>query len=171
MADVLCIGATGMLAGCVRALIARGDRVTALARTQSSLRALSESVTEADRDRLRTHPCDYRDFEALTHALRSIPVQPTAAICWIHTPAEPVLGLVRTLYSDIDLLRVVGSSTEVPHGTGARLDRIVRLGFVIEGNHSRWLTHEEISTGVVSALLSGQPSTTVGTVTPWDAHP
>ncbi|HCT43804.1 MAG: short-chain dehydrogenase [Phycisphaerae bacterium] len=171
MADVLCIGATGMLAGCVRGLIARGDRVTALARSQSSLSALSESVPAADRDRLRTHPCDYRDLEALAHALRSIPVHPSAAICWVHTPAEPVLELVRALFPDIDLLRVVGSSTEVPRGDGARFDRIVRLGFVIEGDRSRWLSNEEISNGVVSALLSGQPSTTVGTVTPWDAHP
>lgn len=153
-----------MLAGCVRALIARGDRVTALARTQSSLSALSESVPAADRDRLRTHPCDYRQTEQLESALAQIDPHPTGAICWIHRPTAPVLDRVLERFPAIDLLQVLGSSMD----PGQHRHRTVQLGCVIDGDHSRWLTHEEISGGVFDAFVSGAATSRIGAVEPGD---
>jgi hypothetical protein len=45
------------------------------------------------------------------------------------------------------------------------------LGFMMENDHARWLTDEEISAGVGRALESEDPVTIVGTVTPWSARP
>ena len=171
MSDLLCIGTTGMLAPCVRALIAREHRVACIARTQASLDALAQSFSPDRRALLNIHPGDYRDVDGFERVLSSIGFTPVAAICWVHTPAEPVLDLVRGRYPAIDLLRVVGSSTDMPTGTAGTTDRIVRLGFVIEGHRSRWLTDEEISDGVLRAFLSGERDSTVGTLEPWDARP
>ena len=171
MADLLCIGTTGMLAHCVRSLIARGHRIACIARTQASLDALARSVEGHDRDRLTTHASDYRDLEAFERVLGSIGFTPAAAICWVHSPAEPVLDLVRGRFPSIDLLRVVGSTTNVPVGAAEPAERIVRLGFIIENNRSRWLSDEEVSRGVLDALVSGASESTVGTLEPWAQRP
>ncbi|MFG0313087.1 MAG: hypothetical protein ACF8LL_02710 [Phycisphaerales bacterium] len=171
MDHLLCIGTTGMLAPCTRALIARGHRIACVARTRASLDALSHSISQDRRALLSTYPCDYRDFEALEQVLLSVGFTPDAAICWVHSPADPVLDLVRRQFPKIDLLRVVGSTTNVPVGAADPAERIVRLGFVIENNRSRWLSDEEVSKGVLDAFVSGASESTVGTLEPWDARP
>lgn len=45
------------------------------------------------------------------------------------------------------------------------------LGFVREGHSSRWLTHSEISAGVLAAVDSARPRTVVGVVEPWSERP
>jgi len=47
----------------------------------------------------------------------------------------------------------------------------VQLGFVIEGDRSRWLTHSEISGGVIEAIRGGLPRHVVGTLEPWSRRP
>jgi hypothetical protein len=49
--------------------------------------------------------------------------------------------------------------------------RLAVLGFVVDNSQSRWLTNDEISTGVGRAMNSEDPVTIVGTVTPWSARP
>ena len=44
--------------------------------------------------------------------------------------------------------------------------RQVILGFVVEPGGSRWLTHQEISTGVMAAVRRDAPYYVVGTVEP-----
>ncbi|MBO6738955.1 MAG: hypothetical protein JJ916_03760 [Phycisphaerales bacterium] len=171
MADLLCIGTTGMLAPCMRALIARGDRVACIARTPASLEALGASIPPARRNQLSTHPCDYRDIGSLERTLSSIGITPEAAICWVHTPPEPVIDLVKAHFPMIDLLRVVASSAHHPLTGSAASDRTVRLGFVIEGSSSRWLTHKEISEGVYKAFISGAPRWSIGVSEPAELQP
>lgn len=171
MADLLCIGTTGMLAGCVRSLIADGHRIACLARTPSRPQSLADSIPDAATSRLSTHPCDYRDLTHLAKVLDALGFEPSAAICWVHAPAEPVLKLIRSRFPSIDLLRVVGSSTSIPQIPGETPCRIVRLGFIIEGGGARWLSHEEISEGVYQAFVSGATDSIVGTIEPWDRRP
>jgi hypothetical protein len=45
------------------------------------------------------------------------------------------------------------------------------LGFVLEGNHSRWLTHAEISGGVIHSIQTQSKRHVVGTLTPWYRRP
>ena len=47
----------------------------------------------------------------------------------------------------------------------------VVLGFVVENGGSRWLTNDEISSGVFAAIQSGAPLSIIGTVKPWTARP
>jgi 4-hydroxy-3-methylbut-2-enyl diphosphate reductase IspH len=169
MTHVLCIGATGMLAGCVRSLIADGDRVTCIARTELSLDQLRATIDLALHNRLTTFQCDYRDAESLTEILAGL--NPDAAICWIHSPTEPVLEAIRAVLPDIDLLQVVGSSSSIPTTHLSSANRFVRLGFVIDENRSRWLTNSEISSGVRRAYLSGERESLVGIIEPWDKKP
>ena len=49
--------------------------------------------------------------------------------------------------------------------------RRVILGFVVEGGKSRWLTHEEISGGVIEAVQKDAERYIVGTVEPWSMRP
>lgn len=49
--------------------------------------------------------------------------------------------------------------------------RQVILGFAVEGGRSRWLTHDEISGGVVAAVRADEPYRVVGTVDPWSLRP
>ena len=49
--------------------------------------------------------------------------------------------------------------------------RQVILGFVIEGGRSRWLTHAEISGGVLDAVRNDRLFSIVGTVEPWSLRP
>lgn len=49
--------------------------------------------------------------------------------------------------------------------------REIILGFVIEGGVSRWLSHAEISAGVLAAVDADQPRTIIGTVEPWHRRP
>jgi hypothetical protein len=47
----------------------------------------------------------------------------------------------------------------------------VVLGFVVENGKSRWLGGDEISSGVLAAIQSGEPLKVVGTLEPWGAKP
>jgi hypothetical protein len=47
----------------------------------------------------------------------------------------------------------------------------IHLGFVIDGNKSRWLTHQEISDGVIRCIRMNTRKLIVGTLTPWDKRP
>jgi hypothetical protein len=51
------------------------------------------------------------------------------------------------------------------------LRHYVQLGFIIENGHSRWLTHEEISAGVIQAICTKKPVTQVGLLEPWEMRP
>jgi hypothetical protein len=41
----------------------------------------------------------------------------------------------------------------------------------MEGDVSRWLTHEEISKGIISAIHQDRKKTIIGTLYPWDKRP
>lgn len=160
-----------MLAGTVRSLINRGDRVACIARSRSSLDALAATIPKADLDRLSTHPCDYHSSPRFARALDALPFEPSSAICWLHAPAEPVLDLIRSRFPEIDLLQVVGSSAKILQDERYAPDRIVRLGFVIEAGCSRWLRDEEISIGVYEAFTSDLRNSIVGVIEPWNMRP
>lgn len=171
MAQVLCIGMTGMLAGCVRSLVARGDRVACIARTQDSLTALAETIPRADQPRISTHACDYRDLDAFDETLAALEFEPQSTICWVHSPAEPVIDRIRRRFPGIDLLRVIASATQAPLCEGGNPHRTVRLGFVIENDQSRWLRDDEIARGVYEAFINNERDACIGVVEPWDRRP
>lgn len=110
----------------------------------------------------------------------------TLAVCWIHATAPEALGQIAEMVSarsaSCRLFHVRGSAVANLAEGARRLPewlarypqiqyRQVILGFVVEQGASRWLTHQEISDGVISALRQDAPFSVVGTVEPWMLRP
>eukprot|EP00130_Batrachochytrium_dendrobatidis_P008359 XP_006683234.1 hypothetical protein BATDEDRAFT_28789 [Batrachochytrium dendrobatidis JAM81] len=102
-------------------------------------------------------------------------------VAWIHSNAEEALPIIVEEVSkqrnEWDLFHVLGSSSNLE--TIKRKTRVpkncvyhqMQLGFVIKGVHSRWLTHQEISNGVMEAIEARKQVFTVGVVEPWEKRP
>ena len=176
---VLIVGGSGMLAGLGRKLLERCDTLSILARNEARIRAVSPSVTP--------QVCDYRDAAAVEAALAADAKThgpPDLIVAWIH-PRAPELRrrLARAVAPGGRFAQVLGSAVGDPAHPdrlaamtacadgAAVVQQAVLLGFVIAGGPSRWLTNDEISEGVFTALESGAPVSTVGTLTPWSARP
>ncbi len=148
----LVVGGTGMLAGLTCGLAAGGHRVTSVSRHATRL---GEGVTPVAQD--------YRGTESLSAALaRAIeergPIE--LAVCWIHIDAPKAPRIVAdALAPGARLVQVFGTRVwpleDVPLHVAYRQ---VLLGSFAE----RWLTHEEISDGVVSAVDADRPLSVVG---------
>jgi molybdopterin-guanine dinucleotide biosynthesis protein A len=146
------LGGTAMLAPATRALAARGHAVTSIARRPAGLGAGVVSV-----------PLDYRDTEGLRALLVSAtksrgPLE--LALGWIHTDApEAPAAIADGLAPGARLVQVFGTRVwpleRVPVHVAYRQ---VLLGSV----GGRWLTHNEIATGVLSAIDRDCPIAAVG---------
>jgi len=110
----------------------------------------------------------------------------TLAVCWIHdtAPQAALLSAQHLAKYDrkVDFYHVLGSESSRPDsGTSQLRDSFsalsdifyhqVILGFIINGKNSRWLTNEEIFSGVNRAIDARLPLMTVGTTEPWDMRP
>jgi len=163
-----------MLAGCCRGLLAISDHVSVMARDEARIRAIAPEVIP--------RVCDYNDAAAVAAALNGI--QSDLIVAWIHgAMPEPRRALAQRVRPGGRFVQVLGSA----HGDPSHPDRLERakaavaglsiayqavvLGFVRDGAASRWLTDDEISSGVLDAIASGAPLTIVGTVEPWSARP
>ena len=148
----LVVGATGMLAGLTRELAARGHPVTSIARRPGGLGTAVTSV-----------PLDYRDSEALSAALaRAVEARGPLelAVCWIHTDAPAAPQLVAAwLAPGARLVQVFGTRVwpleDVPLHVAYRKA-------LLGSTEGRWLTHDEISAGVLEAVDADQPTRVVG---------
>jgi NAD(P)-dependent dehydrogenase (short-subunit alcohol dehydrogenase family) len=148
------IGGTGMLAGVVRDLARRAGTLTLLARSPQRLAAESKA---------RALPMDWADRTSVSNALAHLRGQPAPGlmVSWIHPEGLWCLRLFEELLAPgARSLRVHGSAAGDP-GYGIRTDPAppahvsredVVLGWVNEPGGRRWLTHEEICTGVLQAL-------------------
>jgi hypothetical protein len=185
---VLVIGGTGMLAGASRDLASRCDVLTSVARTARSLRALADTLPEGAGAH-HTLALDWSEPDSFLSALAAHVEQvgaPSLVVAWLHKDdlgpeiAQRVAGGVAAPEISCTFFQVRGSAAAAPSADVATPDpRIppgvayheVILGFRVEGARSRWLTHEEISGGVLDAIAHPSPRTIIGTVTPWDRRP
>lgn len=171
---VLIVGGTGMLAGLAEALARDGGRLSLLSRRVSE-------VAGGD-----GFDCDYHDEADFVRALEAAiakagPVD--LAVAWFHTLKIPA---PRRLAERVQgrMFQVLGSAT----GDPAHPDRLGRaaavadglpdcslrqvvLGFKVDEGGSRWLTHEEISQGVLEAIRSDRAYSVIGQLEPWSARP
>jgi len=156
------VGGTGMLAGLTRSLLARGHEVTSIARRPARL---GEEGARNDQSQRLLVPValDYRDGRALEQALGRVVAERgpiDLAVCWIHTDAPHAPAVVaRALAPGARLVQVFGSRNwplgEIPLHIAYRQ---VLLG----ASGDRWLTHEEISEGVLAAIDADLPRRVVG---------
>lgn len=178
----LIIGGTGMLSGCVGALLAQGRVVSTLSRHSSTPGALA---VHADYKKVT----EYTESSALLRALDEAteafgPVD--HVIAWVHGSAsdpDALLTITRHL-RPARLTHVLGSAAAAPdvpnpsrrlafEALGCTYQEVI-LGFVMgagEGSRARWLTHAEIVSGVLDALASGVTRVVVGQVRPWSSRP
>lgn len=176
---ILTLGCTGMLAGAVKELARRGCDVSLLSRRPGRL--ISK--------RMHPFPCDWQDvasvLAATSKAVDALD-QPRQALVWCHDKYV-AYALARALApggETVDYFHVLGSGVSDP----ARPDRLNRLndiykaiqgidwhaiclGFVIEDETSRWLTHSEICHGVLKMMTNPAAQHVIGTTRPWSAKP
>lgn len=168
---ILVVGGTGMLSGLCKALAEDGGRLSLLSRRASALGGFD---------------CDYHDEAAFAAALkaavdRSGPIE--LAVAWFHTLkipaprrlAEQVRGrmfqVLGSAAADPDHPRRLETARKVAEGLPDCAVRQVVLGFKIEDGRSRWLTNEEISTGVLAAIRADLTYSIIGQSEPWSARP
>ncbi|MEO1279563.1 MAG: short-chain dehydrogenase [Planctomycetota bacterium] len=173
----LVVGGTGMLAGLVESLASAGWSVAVLARGRERLDAVARHPNVA------ALQADYRDLEAFETAVRTaLPVG--LVVAWIHStaPLAPLClaRLVERPDATVEYHHVLGHADgrgyEAPHVEDfAALPGIdyrqVVLGEVRERSGTRWLTHDEIASGVLRAIRSGEATNYVGTTDPWTGRP
>lgn len=156
MSDVLVVGGTGMLAGLTEALADQGHRV--LVPSRHPERASERTVSFA---------ADWSDPESLRDAIEER-VEGTLdlAVIWCHRPyRSDVVDLIAPLMSSGGrVVEVLGSTALADLWDQRPTNGSI---FVMLGNRqlddgtSRWLTHEEISGGVLGALDRPSGSTVV----------
>src|SRR5690554_2861790 len=179
----LVVGGTGMLRGLPLHLVRRGYTVSVIARNTQRLHSLAAAAAGSAGEIIPLS-LDYGQDEALRAALAGTieehgPI--TLAVCWIHSTAPAALQHVAEAISarstSCRFFHVRGSAVANPASRAHPPEwlsrypqlhyRQVILGFVVENGGSRWLTHREISHGVMAAVDHDAVYHVVGTVEPW----
>ncbi len=179
----LVVGGTGMLKSVVLDLLQKGYVVTVIARHQVSLETLINEVG-AYADHIHPVALDYANHNQLALALDAAmaefgPIVLTVA--WIYSSALQSLQIVAQ-YTHGDLFHIRSAAASQP-GFQDPFDipslqawshiyyHQVILGFILEGNRSRWLNNAEIAKGIISALEYKIGTYVVGVVEPWARRP
>jgi hypothetical protein len=189
MAHILVVGGTGMLRPLVKALIKIGNDVTVLARTASGFERLRLDLTQSEQQQMHPRIVDYRNLEQLSQTVE-IAIKERGAlstvIAWIHSDAiESDKIIYDVAYNDqpnFRYFKILGSSADdsslykIDLNTQSqtlfgKCYRRVVLGFILEGETSRWLTNDEISQGILEAIEMDQTQFTVGVTRPWSLRP
>ncbi len=169
------------------------DHLSLVARSAGRL----ERIVEEGRERggsIYPVSLDYRRSELLGEEVDRVidlygPVD--LLLSWIHASAPEAFGVVasvierrtnrkeggKTLWYE-----VLGSAVADPAAGEPERERLLAgysgidyrsivLGFEIEGERSRWLTHDEISAGVIDAVHRGRRRSIVGRIEPWERRP
>ncbi len=180
----LIVGGTGMLRAASIALASHSRRLTAVARTERSLKALNlEPSPGGTHHLLALDWCEPDGFlnAVRTHLARTDP--PDLVVAWIHDD-NLAIRFAESLDESAPGCRffhVVGSAAADPARIAASLSertgllniayRQILLGYVDDGEQKRWLTNGEISAGVLNAIKLEQRKPIVGTVQPWAPPP
>lgn len=165
-AHYLGIGATGMLATASRHFAEQSDTETLIARDATGF------VRSQGLDNATAVDADWGDVDRYIRALSdALAGRPGVELCvlWLHGGAEGVLDDLLDLLSPgpCRLIHVLGSSSGDPRERAEALRKRIRgiagltchsvmLGAVGEGIHRRWLTHDEISRGVIDCEREGR---------------
>lgn len=187
-AHALVVGGTGMLRDLCLALAARGLTVSVVAQSRPRLDALARAARGLSGS-IAPLPVDYAHAGELRSRLRDAasshgPI--TLGVCWIHDDAPHALETIaQCLPSSTPpprLFHILGSSVADPARAASAADTLARslphlawrrvvLGFKIDRGRSRWLTHQEIWQGILSAIDNDWSESVIGLVRPWSSRP
>jgi len=178
MKHALVVGGTGMLSDVTLFLKKEGYFVSVIGRDSSKY----ESISDYSHSTFLS--VDYHDDKRLNHKIQHTiqqhgPFQ--LIVAWIHSSAPNALSIILNeaakTNEEFRLFHVLGSSSDLEKIKEAAsvpencLYHQVQLGFILEGNHSRWLTNHEIATGVVQAIKEDNPIKVIGVLEPWEKRP
>jgi hypothetical protein len=157
----LVIGGTGMLAGCAAALVADGWHVVLPSRRYSPIAAeFDDTEPNGERKALWVEASWEEPALLASKAQRALGGKADLLVAWVHGRVRPsVLRAVAPLLADgAPVVEVHGSSSARPVGgcpdpllDGHPTQQVV-LGFVRYAGRTRWLTHQEVSDGVLDAV-------------------
>lgn len=175
----LVIGGSGMLKKASLWLAGQGHDVSVIGRNKSRLQTLVD-----ENSRIHPLPLDYYNFEEFKKAIHSSMVNHGVykkVVAWIHDREEEILNIIRSEIESVsndtwELFHVLGSSADVDE-IKRKLSPIdncnyyqIQLGFKMENGRSRWLTHDEISDGVIECITNKR-NILVGQLEPWELRP
>jgi hypothetical protein len=178
----LLLGCTGMLARAAITIAQTSGLVTSVARTRRSLETVDRGLqpSAAQHFMLALDWSDPTQYvaEIVDHIRRT--VEPDLVVAWTHDDRVAVRLLANLAAAEIacDFFHVIGSSradpmdsaaaarAQLPDAGGVRYHQVI-LGAVADGNARRWLTHAEISSGVIEAIGREAPLLVVGGVRQW----
>ena len=185
MSHCLVIGGTGMLKEVSRQLAYGYDTVSVIGRNKHQMYALSREMEHLNGN-LDPLLLDYTDYDELLNQLETSIERYGGidlVVSWIHSTAPEAGRLIAEKINGLGVefrfFDVLGSSYADPSKEEALPDfalenikyRRVVLGFIIENSNSRWLTDEEISSGVIDAINNDREYSIIGTTVPWDKRP
>ncbi|MBH0332087.1 short-chain dehydrogenase [Brevibacillus brevis] len=178
--EALVIGASGMLTEVSRWLAREGYQVTVLGRDPVKLRRVRDGSIHPESIHLLSQ--DYQQTDSLRQSMAELvekrgPMD--VVVAWIHSTAPHALSVIVEELSRPEkswqLLHVCGSGAWKNSPTKPTSEvciyRQVILGFTCAGEHSRWLTNDEIAAGVIDALQTTEKQIIVGQVEPWEKRP
>jgi hypothetical protein len=186
MKHCLIIGGTGILKEVSRQLAYEYDTVSVVARNSHKLYSLRRETMHL-KGNLDPIQVDYTDYEKLrTEIELSIERYGSISlvVSWIHSTAPEassvIANSITSQQEEFRFFDILGSASADPSKENllpelAKLEYIkyrqIVLGFVLEEYRSRWLTDEEISSGVLKAIDEDTVRSVIGVTEPWDKRP
>lgn len=183
MTTALLLGTTGMLRAAAAHAVARSKKTVLVSRNAEGF-SFDNDVLDFKLTRLAQ---SYDDEPSLLAALE--PHAPfDVALTWIRPRAELLRAALDALIAPGGLLvEVMGSRSILTGDNGApsiaasRAEALahqpdityaqVILGFVRDGENSRWLNHEEISAAAIAQMEMPLARRIAGTLEPWEERP
>ncbi|QOV12288.1 short-chain dehydrogenase [Viridibacillus arvi] len=182
MKHALVIGGTGMLANVTLWLLDNNYQVSIIARDSQKMESLINK--SANKSYITPVLVNYENDNKLRKELEILinkkgPID--LVIAWIHTGAIHALPSILEVISNTsdlwELYHILGSSNdlnEIKKNLTIKnncIYRQIQLGFIIKKLTSRWLTNNEISNGVIEAIIKRRDQHIVGKIKPWDRRP
>lgn len=178
----LVVGGTGMLSEVTLWLISQGYHVSIIARNAERMDKLVKRA--GTKHHVTPLLVDYTDGKKLQEKLKntiSKNGEIDLVVAWIHSYATEALSIIIDEVShqmhQWQLFHILGSRSNVERiRENLAIPNFctyyqVQLGFIIDNGHSRWLTNEEISSGIIEAIKRKEKVVTIGQVEPREKRP
>ncbi|MCM3638097.1 short-chain dehydrogenase [Sporosarcina luteola] len=171
----LVIGGTGMLAGVSIFLAKEGYSVSVIGRTDTKFKRLK---ADSPPESIFPIQVDYHSEDLYTEVGEAIADRGPFDLIVSWTPNYRALEQICEMNDQATSFRFIhvkGSrryfeDEEIHTPTNCTYEKVF-LGFVIEGETSRWLTNDEISYGVIQQIMSMGDESIVGQLIPYSARP
>ncbi|MDC3415208.1 short-chain dehydrogenase [Terrihalobacillus insolitus] len=174
----LVIGGTGMLKDVSLWLTNEGFIVSIIGRSKSKHLDLVNKASHPEL--INSLMVDYNNHSLLEEGIRdAIGKHGPIALVVSWTPSLPSLEIANNIISEQSrkwkFFQIKGSrryfNDDSLNISSSCEHRSIYLGFVIENNHSRWLTNREIAQGVIKSVIDDSKQSIIGRLHPYEKRP